>query len=207
MRKPEVIIYIVDDDASVRKGLEWLIRSVGYHVQTFASANDFLRHDIPDTLSCLVLDLRMPGMSGLDLQEKLQSAQINIPIIFLTAHGSVPTSVRAMKGGAVDFLEKPVDEQILLDAIHQAIEKDKLAKLQQAEIQNIMKRVNSLTPRELEIFDCVVTGMINKQIAYNLNISEKTVKIHRSRVMEKMGADSLAELVRLAEKARPSPKG
>lgn len=206
MRKPEVIIYIVDDDASVRKGLEWLIRSVGYHVQTFASANDFLRHDIPDTLGCLVLDLRMPGMSGLDLQEKLQSAQVNIPIIFLTAHGSVPTSVRAMKGGAIDFLEKPVDEQILLDAIHQAIEKDKRAKLQQAEIQNIMKRVNSLTPRELEIFDCVVTGMINKQIAYNLNISEKTVKIHRSRVMEKMRANSLAELVRLAEKARPSPK-
>ena len=207
MHEPEVTIYVVDDDASVRKALERLIRSVGYHVETFASANDFLKHDLPDIPSCLVLDLRMPGLSGVDLQERLRSMQIKIPIIFLTAHGSVSTSVRAMKGGAIDFLEKPVDEQVLLDLIHQAIEKDKLAKLQQAEIQNIMKRVNSLTPRELEIFDCVVTGMINKQIAYNLNISEKTVKIHRSRVMEKMGADSLAELVRLAEKARPSPKG
>lgn len=193
-------VFVVDDDASVRKSLERLIKSVGINVQTFASAQEFLRCDRPDVPSCLVLDVRMPGMSGIALQEQLTVADHTIPIIFITGHGDIPMSVRAMKKGAVDFLTKPFNDNELLEAIHKAIGLNSSARQQKSEILKIQKRVDSLTPREREVFVLVVTGMLNKQIAYNLNISEKTVKVHRARVMQKMRTKSLAQLVRLAEK-------
>ena len=172
---------------------------------TFSSAREFLDHDHPDVPGCLVLDIRMPGLSGLELQEHMAAQGLTMPIIFITGHGNIPTSVRAMKAGAVDFLEKPFDDQALLDAIHQAIEKDKKAKREQIEKQEIKQRVSSLTPREYEVFSLVVTGMLNKQIAFELGTSEKTVKVQRARVMQKMSAESLADLVRLAEKAEIHP--
>jgi len=202
MTSSDGIVLVVEDDSSVRTALKRLVKSAGYKVCTFSSAGEFLDHyhhfDAP---RCLVLDIRMPGLSGLELQEQMASAGINIPIIFITGHGNVPTSVRAMKAGAVDFLEKPFDDQALLDAIHHAIAKDTRAKQVQAEIRKIKQRVASLTPREYEVFTLVVTGMLNKQIAFDLGTSEKTIKVHRARVMQKMAAESLADLVRLAEKA------
>lgn len=194
------IIYVVDDDASVRKSLERLITSMDFHVEIFTSAQEFLRFDRPDRPCCLVLDIRMPGISGLDLQEELTVANYTIPIIFITGHGDIPMSVRAMKKGAVDFLTKPFDDQDLLDAIHKAIEQDKSTKQEQSEISEIQKCVDSLTSRERDVFALIVTGMLNKQVAYTLKVSEKTVKVHRARVMQKMHAKSLAHLVRMADK-------
>lgn len=194
------VVFVVDDEKAVRKSLARLIKSVGLNVQAFSSAREFLESDPSDSPSCLVLDVRMPGLSGLDLQNELDNIGYNIPIIFITGYGDIPMSVRTMKRGATDFLTKPVNEQDLLDAIHRAIEKDKQTRRQKDEIGGIQQRVDSLTPREREVFSLVVTGMLNKQIAHDLGMSEKTVKVHRARVMGKMQAGSLAGLVRLALK-------
>lgn len=194
------IVFVVDDDKAVRKSLERLIKSVDLTVQAFSSAREFLESDPSAGPSCLVLDVRMPGLSGIDLQKELGKMGYTMPIIFITGYGDIPMSVRTMKRGAIDFLTKPINDQDLLDAIHRAIEKDKQTRREQDEIGTIQQRVDSLTPREREVFSLVVTGMLNKQIAYDLGMSEKTVKVHRSRVMDKMQADSLAELVRLAYK-------
>lgn len=201
MRETEPIVFIVDDDESVRKALSRLIKSVDLKVETFSSANDFLKRDPYDGPACLVLDIRMPGLSGLDLQAELAKSERTSSIVFITGHGNIPMSVQAIKSGAVDFLEKPFEEQALLDAVHLAIQKDRLVKEKLAELRKIQERVESLTPREREVFALVVTGMLNKQIAFEMGISEKTIKVHRARVMQKMQADSLADLVRMAEKA------
>jgi FixJ family two-component response regulator len=173
-------------------------------VETFDSAQAFLNHEPHDGPACLVLDIRMPGTSGIQLQEQLAKAGVQIPIIFITGHGNIPMSVKAMKDGAVDFIEKPFEDQKLIDAINVAIAKNKQLRKQQAVINELQLRVDSLTPREHEVFRLVVSGMLNKQIAYDLGMSEKTVKIHRSRVMQKMKVTSLADLVRIAEKTIPS---
>ena len=196
----EGIVFVVDDDAAVRRALERLIKSVGLTVETFASAQEFLRRDPPDGPACVVTDVRMPGLSGLDLQKELGDAGLSMPIVFMTGHGTVPMSVRAMKAGAVDFLQKPVDEQVLLDAIHQALEKGSREQEALAQHTEIQERIDSLTVREREVFELVVSGMLNKQIAAELGASEKTIKVHRGRVMQKMQADSLADLVRMAER-------
>ena len=193
------IVFVVDDDPSVRKSLTRLIASAGYTVQAFASAREFLARVEPRGACCLVLDVRMPGLTGLDLQEALAHALHRTPIIFITGHGDVPMSVRAMKGGAVDFLTKPFDVESLLEAIQRAVAQDVRTLHDEAHTRHIRERVQTLTPRETEVFALVVTGMLNKQIAGELGIGEKTVKVHRARVMEKMHAGSVAELVRLAD--------
>lgn len=200
MTEQNPTVFVADDDESVRRSLERLIRSVGLNVETFTSAKEFLDTDRSDEPSCLVLDVRMPGMSGLDLQGELITEGYSMPIIFVTGHGDIPMSVRAMKAGAVDFLQKPFSDQDLLDAIHRAIDKDRRSRQERVEVSEIQRRVDSLTPREREVFALVVKGRLNKQIAYELGLSEKTVKVHRPRVMEKMQAESLADLVRLADK-------
>ncbi len=200
MSQPHPIVFIVDDDTSVLVALKRLIRSVELEVETFVSAEDFLNRHPPDGPACLVLDVRMPGLSGLELQNELLSKGLSMPVIFVTGHGTVPMSVRAMKAGAVDFLQKPFNDQELLDAIHKALEQDRLARLKLAGIAKIQECADSLTPREREVFALVVVGYLNKQIAYDLGTSEKTIKVHRARVMRKMKADSLAELVSLANK-------
>jgi RNA polymerase sigma factor (sigma-70 family) len=196
----EGIVFVVDDDDAVRRALERLIRSVGLSVETFASAQDILHRKPPAVPACVVTDVRMPGLSGLDLQTELAKAGFAMPIIFMTGHGTVPMTVRAMKAGAVDFLQKPVDEQQLLDAIHQALERAGREREQHSEHEEIQKRVDTLTAREREVFELVVSGLLNKQIAAELGASEKTIKVHRGRVMQKMEADSLADLVRMAER-------
>ena len=206
MTSSDGIVFVVDDDESVRTALKRLLKSAGHKVITFSCAEEFFDHDHRfDVSGCLVLDIRMPGLSGLELQNQMAAAGINIPIIFITGHGNVPASVRAMKAGAVDFLEKPFDDLALLDAIHRAIAKDTRAKQAQAKIREINQRVASLTPREQEVFTLVVTGMLNKQIAFELGITESTIKVHRAQVMQKMSAESFADLVRLAEKAGVHP--
>jgi RNA polymerase sigma factor (sigma-70 family) len=196
----EPVVFIVDDDASVRKGLERLVRSVGLRGKTFASAPEFLQCAASDGPSCLVLDVRMPGVSGLALQETLAAAGQGIPIIFITGHGDIAMSVRAMKAGAVDFLPKPFNDQELLEAIQAALARDRQAREGRAARQAIQERAARLTPREREVLGLVVAGLLNKQIAAELGMSEKTVKAHRAQVMQKMRVSSVAQLVLLAEK-------
>jgi FixJ family two-component response regulator len=195
------VVFVVDDDASVRKSLGRLIAEAGYSVQTFASAREFMARTPSVGPSCVVLDVRMPGVSGLDLQQALASARHEIPIIFITGHGDISMSVKAMKAGAVDFLTKPFAGKDLLEAIQRAVTKDTQDIRAEARTDEIRERVKLLTPREGQVFALVVTGMLNKQIASMLGVGEKTVKVHRARVMEKMKAASLAELVRLADAA------
>jgi RNA polymerase sigma factor (sigma-70 family) len=207
MSDGDPVVFIVDDDPSVVKALQRLMRSLGFRVQAFTSASEFLAAKRPDAPSCLVLDVRMPGVSGPALQESLAADEIHIPIVFITGHGDIPTSVRAMKAGAVDFLPKPFSDQQLIDAVNEAIARDTEGRRERAAIAAIRARVESLTPREREVLPLVVSGMLNKQIARKLGTSEKTVKVHRSRVMAKMQAESLADLVRLAQKVGISPEG
>jgi RNA polymerase sigma factor (sigma-70 family) len=200
-------IFIVDDDPSVRESTGLMLKSVGLNVKTFASAHNFLETEIEEGPGCLILDVRMPGMSGLDLQEKLISAKAPLPVIFITGHGTVPLSVRAMKAGAVDFLQKPFEEQDLLDAINRAITRQRERQVKEDEAAKLQQRLKALTPREYEVFSLLVTGMANKEIAYKLGTSERTVKAHRAQIMEKMNAGSLADLVRFAEKLKTHPSG
>jgi len=200
MADAEPIVFVIDDDPSVRRAIRRLIGSVGLQVELFGSAKEFLHSRRPDAPSCLVLDIRLPGISGLDFQRELAAANIHIPIIFITAHGDIPMTVRAMKAGAVEFLTKPFRDQDLLDAIHAALEQDRAKRQQEEEMATLRQRWESLTPREREVLPLVVSGLLNKQIAAEIGTSETTVKVHRGQLMRKMGADSLAELVRLAER-------
>lgn len=198
-------IFIIDDDASVRKGLSRLLRSAGFEVETFATAELFLGREHYNGIGCIVLDVRMPGISGIELHEKLGKADYHMPVIFITGHGNIPMGVKAMKEGAVDFLAKPFDDAELLQAVGKALEQDKQGRAKHAEGLDIHGRLNLLTAREREILRYVIAGMLNKQIAYELDISEKTVKVHRGHIMAKLGVDSIVELVRLAEKAGIKP--
>lgn len=206
MPEPEAIVFVVDDDVSVRESLGGLIRSAGLRVETFASAQRFLAAPRANAPSCLVLDVHLPGLSGLDLQKRMAEGGIDIPIIFITGRGDIPMSVRAMKAGAVEFLTKPFRDHDLLDAIRQAIERDRAARRQQAEMAELRGRYESLTPREREVMGLVVSGLLNKQVAAELGINEGTVKVHRGQVMQKMLAASLADLVRMSEKLEILPR-
>jgi FixJ family two-component response regulator len=206
MKEQDPVVFVIDDDRMIRDGLQSLIRSVGLRVEAFASAQDFLQAKRPDVPACLVLDVRMPGLSGLDLQLKLSESDVQVPIIFITGHGDIPMSVRAMKEGAHEFLTKPVRGQDLLDAIQKAITSDRDLRKAREEVREIRARFETLTPREKEVLDLVVAGLLNKQIADQLGMSELTVKTHRAHVMEKTHAESLAHLVRMAEKIKNSPR-
>ena len=207
MSEPESIVFVVDDDPSVRSAIKRLIVCVGLQVELFESAQEFLASKLPNVPSCLVLDVRLRGISGLALQRHLAEANVQIPIIFITAHGDVPMTVRAMKAGAVEFLTKPFHDQDLLDAIQLALERDRIRHQQEAEIAVLRERFESLTPREREVLPWVVSGLLSKQIADAIGRSEASVKVHRSQLMRKMAADSVADLVRMAAKMEiPIPK-
>jgi FixJ family two-component response regulator len=207
MTEADGVVCVVDDDASQRESLKDLIESVGLRVETFASAQEFLRSKCPDGPACLVLDVRLQGLSGLDLQKRMAESHMEIPIIFITGHGDIPMTVQAMKAGAVEFLTKPFRDQDLLDAIQQALELGRKAREQRANIEELHNRYRSLTPRERDVMALVVSGLLNKQIAGELGTSEASVKVHRQHVMEKIGAGSLAELVRMADRLGiPTPK-
>ena len=200
MTGAEAIVFVVDDDVRAQDSLKNLIRSVGLRVEAFGSAQDFLRSTRPDVPGCLVLDVRLPGLSGLDLQKRMAEVGLEIPIVFISGHGDIPMTVRAMKAGAVEFLTKPFRDQELLDAIQQALERDRYAREQRAELAELRSRYRLLTPREREVMALVVTGLLNKQIAGELGTSEASVKVHRQHVMAKMRAGSLAALVRMADR-------
>jgi FixJ family two-component response regulator len=199
-RTEHAIVYVVDDEPSIRDSTKELVESVGLRVQTFASAQDFLGSERPEVPGCLVLDVRLPGLSGLDLQRELGKMNNPVPIIFITGHGDIPMTVRAMKAGAVDFLAKPFRHQDLLDAITHALERDRADRRQRSELAELRRRRESLTPREREVMAFLVRGMLNKQVAAELAMTEPTVKFHRAHVMQKMKADSMADLVRMAER-------
>jgi len=198
------VVFVVDDDPSVRSSLKFLMSSVGLQVESFDSADALLQRKLPDSPSCLVLDVRLRGLSGLDFQRELAARNCHMPIIFITGHGDIPMSVRAMKAGAVEFLTKPFRDQDLLDAVRIALEKDRERRERKKEVSDLKERFNSLTPREQKVISMVVSGMLNKQIADQLGTAENTVKVHRSRAMEKMHAQSVAELVKMIAKLESS---
>ena len=193
------IVFVVDDDVSLREAIKSLLRSVGLQVEVFGTAADFLKNKFPDVAACLVLDIRLPGVSGLDFQAELAKANIHIPIVFITGHGDIPMTVRAMKAGAVEFLTKPFRDQDLLDSVQIALERDRIRRAQDKAVHEVRAHFDALTPREQEVITFVTAGLMNKQIAAELGVSEITVKVHRGSVMKKMGARSLAELVRMAD--------
>jgi len=206
MKEADPIVFVVDDDPLIRDGLRSLIKSVGLHVETFGSSREFMQRRPSDAPGCLVLDVRLPGLSGLDLQRELNESNFQIPIIFMTGHGDIPMSVRAMKNGAQEFLTKPVRGQDLLDAVQQAIARDRAARRERAKMADLRTRFGSLTPRETEVLDLIVAGLLNKQIAGELNIEEVTIKTHRAHIMQKTHAESLAHLVRMNEKLKSNDR-